>query len=121
MNAAQDQVSEAAPMRYPEITFNQSEGSAYYARRVPYLKQSRAREWRGPCPIHHGKNDNFSVNSETGLWFCHSRCNRGGDILALEEELFGGDFPARQAKIFRLVGPTEEPNGARRTRAGGRQ
>ena len=89
------------------ITFSAYEVSAYYAARVPHLKQRRAAEWRGPCPIHHGKDDNFAVDRETGMWFCHSACGRGGDILALEATLIGGDFPTRKAEVFRLVGRIE--------------
>ena len=83
------------------ITFTPDEVSAYYAERVPHLKQSQAAEWRGPCPIHHGKKDNFAVNPVNGVWFCHSECGRGGDILKLEEELTGSDFPTCKAKVDR--------------------
>jgi Protein of unknown function (DUF3987)/CHC2 zinc finger len=91
------------------ITFTSGEVSTYYAARVPHLKQRRAAEWRGPCPIHHGKNDNFAVDPETGRWFCHSACGRGGDILELEAALAGGDFPTRKAEVFGLVGRVETP------------
>jgi hypothetical protein len=97
------------------ITFTAGEVSAYYAARLPHLKQRRAAEWRGPCPIHHGKNDNFAVEPPTGRWFCHSTCGRGGDILELEGALTGGDFRTRKAEVFRLVGrvePEHRYNGA---------
>ena len=89
------------------ITFTPGEVSTYYAARVPNLKRKRAKEWRGPCPIHQGKNDSFAVESATGRWFCHSTCGRGGDILELEADLVGGDFPTRKAEVFRLVGRVE--------------
>jgi putative DNA primase/helicase len=89
------------------ITFTPGEVATYYAARVPHLKQRCAAEWRGACPIHHGKNDNFAVEPATGRWFCHSTCGRGGDILALEEALTGGHFPTRKAEVFRLVGRIE--------------
>jgi putative DNA primase/helicase len=98
------------------IKFTRTEISIYYAARLPHLKQSRTREWRGPCPIHHGKDNNFAVDPATGRWFCHSTCGRGGDILDLEEALNGGDFPTRQAEVFRLVGriePEYHRHGAR--------
>jgi hypothetical protein len=41
---------------------------------------------------------------ETGEWFCHSQCQRGGDIFALEEALTGSDFPTCKAEVYRLVG-----------------
>ena len=48
---------------YGELTG--SEVATYYAARIPHLNQ-RGHEWRGPCPIHDGKDDNFSVNAESG-------------------------------------------------------
>jgi len=101
------------------ITFNSGEVSTYYAARVPHLKRRRAAEWRGACPIHHGKNDNFAVDPGTGKWFCHSTCRRGGDILELEEALTGGDFPTRKAGVFRLVGRIEPEHRHYATRTNG--
>jgi putative DNA primase/helicase len=89
------------------ITFTSGEVSTYYAARVPHLKQRRAAEWRGACPIHRGKDDNFAVEPQTGRWFCHSTCGRGGGILELEDALSGGDFPTRKAEVLRLVGRIE--------------
>jgi putative DNA primase/helicase len=89
------------------ITFTSGEVSTYYMVRVPHLKQGRSTEWRGACPIHRGKNDNFAVEPDTGRWFCHSTCGRGGDILELEAALSGADFPTRKAEVFRLVGRVE--------------
>lgn len=93
-------------MRANPIIFTQHEVSAYYAARLPKLLR-RGREWRGACPVHNGKDDNFAVEAENGRWFCHSTCGRGGGILELEEALSGGDFPIRKAEVFRLVGRTE--------------
>jgi putative DNA primase/helicase len=87
--------------------FTRSEISTYYAARVPQLKQRRAGQWRGPCPIHKGKDDNFAVEPDSGRWFCHSACGRGGDIFTLEDALNGGDFPTRKAEVFRLVGRSQ--------------
>jgi DNA primase len=89
------------------IQLTSDEVSAYYAARVQHLKQRRSAEWRGACPIHHGKNDNFAVDPATGQWFCHSACGRGGDVFDLEGELHGGNFPARKTAVFRLVGRFE--------------
>jgi hypothetical protein len=86
------------------IHFNPAEVSIYYAARTPNLRQTTAREWRGPCPIHDGHHSNFAVDRETGRWFCHSACGRGGDIIGLERELTGADFKAAKAKTFHLVG-----------------
>src|SRR5581483_3385223 len=89
----------AAPIR-----LTPGEIADYYRARVPGLKKKPGGEWHAPCPIHQGKGLNFSVNPETGQWFCHSQCGRGGDIFDLEEALHGGDFPTRKAEIFRLIG-----------------
>jgi putative DNA primase/helicase len=101
------------------ITFTSAEASAYYAARVPHLKQRRAAEWRGVCPIHHGMNDNFAVEPDTGRWFCHSTCGRGGDVLELEAALTGGDFPTCKAEVFRLVGRVESEYRRNGTRTNG--
>ncbi len=101
------------------ITFTSGEVSAYYAARIPHLKQTRAAEWRGACPIHQGKNDSFAVEPDTGRWFCHSTCGRGGDILELEAALTGGGFPTRKAEVFRLVGRIEPEYRQHGTRTNG--
>jgi putative DNA primase/helicase len=100
------------------ITLTREEISTYFGARVPNLKQRRAAEWRGACPIHHGKNDNFAVDPETGRWFCHSACGRGGDILELEAALTAGDFSTRKAEVFRIIGRVDSRNGSRAARAG---
>lgn len=89
------------------MDFNASEVSVYYADRVPNLKQVRGREWRGPCPVHGGKDDNFAVNAETGQAFCHSQCGRGWDMLDLEQELSHSDFPTAKKEVFQLIGRPE--------------
>lgn len=90
-------------MRAKPIRFSPAEISAYYRRRVPDLKQ-RGQEWRGPCPVHRGEDANFTVNSQTGAWYCHSQCGRGGGILTLEEELNNSDFNTAREEVFRIVG-----------------
>jgi putative DNA primase/helicase len=98
------------------ITFTSSEVASYYAARVPHLKQRRDAEWRGACPVHHGKDDNFAVDPATGLCSCHSRCGQGWDIIGLEMALTGADFKTAKAEVFRLVGriePEDRHYGAR--------
>lgn len=85
------------------LDLSPSEVSAYYAARLPHLKQ-RGPEWRGSCSIHRGKDPNFSVNAETGMAHCHSACDKGWDILGLEQELTGADFKSALAEVERLVG-----------------
>ena len=83
--------------------FTPSEVAVYYAARAPKVRQ-HGHEWRGPCPIHNGTGDNFSVNAETGLWYCHSRCGRGGSMFDLEMELTNTDFPPAANEVRRVVG-----------------
>ena len=90
------------------IAFTPAEIERYCAARAPGLKEVGA-EWRGRCPIHQGSGDNFAVEMDSGRWFCHSQCGRGGDILGLEMELTGTNFPEAKAEVFRIVGRTEEP------------
>lgn len=96
------------------MTFSSSEVRSYYAARVPALRISNQREWRGPCPVHGGKDPNFAVNAETGLAQCHSQCGRGWDPISLEMELAGSDFPRAKTAVFEIVGrpnvPWEERN-----------
>jgi replicative DNA helicase len=96
------------------MNFTPSEVRAYYVARVPSLKITSFREWRGPCPVHNGKDPNFSVNAETGLAQCHSQCGRGWDLVSLEMELSGLDFPRAKDRVFELIGrprvPWEERN-----------
>lgn len=38
----------------------------------------------GPCPVHGGDNRHaFSVHRERNLWFCFTRCQRGGTVVDL--------------------------------------
>jgi KaiC/GvpD/RAD55 family RecA-like ATPase len=90
------------------IEFGIFEIARYYAVRIPKLKQ-RGREWRSPCPVHNGKDDNFSVNPETGQAHCHSVCGKGWDIIGLEQALTGCDFQHAKEQVFEIVGKTEVP------------
>ena len=79
-----------------QIEFTDYEIAKYYRERVPKLKQ-RGPEWRGACPVHHGKDENFAVNPRTGAAFCHSACGRGWDIIGLEQEFTGAPFQEAKA------------------------
>lgn len=83
--------------------FTEHEISTYYASRVPGLKQI-GRAWRGPCPIHKGKDSNFSVDAGTGLAFCHSQCGKGWDPLSLEQQMFSLDFVRAKEQVFEVIG-----------------
>jgi DnaB-like helicase C terminal domain/CHC2 zinc finger/Toprim-like len=90
------------------VNFTASEVHAYYASQVPGLKQF-GKELRGPCPVHNGKDLNFSVNIETGFAHCHSQCGRGWDVISLEMELTGVGFPQAKERVFDLVGRPRVP------------
>lgn len=68
------------------ITLTAGEVERYIRACLPNLKKSGG-EYRGPCPIHDGERDSFVINAETGRWFCHSECDRGGDIIGLHMEI----------------------------------
>ncbi len=104
-------------MEDSRLAFTPGEVSTYCAARLPQLKQRRAQEWRGPCPIHKGKRDSFAVDASTGQWFCHSACGRGGDICDLEMALSGVDFKAAKAAIHAIVGRADSQSGKRAARA----
>ena len=61
-------------------------------------------EWRGPCPLHGGQGANFTVDPDTGHWYCHSRCQEGGDILAFVQKRDGVDFLTALERIAAWVG-----------------
>jgi KaiC/GvpD/RAD55 family RecA-like ATPase len=84
--------------------FSEQEIRAYYQARVPSLRQTKAREWRGKCPVHQGEGDNFAVDSGTGMAHCHSQCQRGWDILGLEMDLTNVDFVKAKNAVFGLIG-----------------
>jgi hypothetical protein len=69
---------------------------------LPQLRQ-HGRQWRWRCPIHKGRDDNFSVSAETGLWTCHSQCARGSSIYDLEMALTDTDFPTAAREVRRIV------------------
>lgn len=58
------------------------------------------------CKLHEGSNPTaFAISRETGLWFCHTGCNRGGDHYTLVQIMEHLDFiPAVQwlAEFFHL-------------------
>jgi replicative DNA helicase len=83
--------------------FTETEVRTFYATMAPAIKQTGS-EWRGPCPVHQGKDPNFSVNANTGFAHCHSKCGRGFDVIGLYRELTGADFPTAKAKVFEIVG-----------------
>ena len=84
------------------IRFTPGEVGAYYAARVPKLRQ-RGNRWRGPCPIHGGKHDNFSIDAKAGFYCCWS-CDAKGDIVAFERARAGATFLEAVTAIEGIIG-----------------
>lgn len=84
--------------------FTGSEVSSYYAARVPKLHRSDKSQWRGPCPIHDGTDENFAVEPTSGAWYCHSQCGRGGSMVDLEVALSRSDSATARKAVFEAVG-----------------
>jgi DNA primase len=56
-----------------------------------YVKLKRVgNSYRGPCPFHHGKNDNFSVTTRGG-YKCFV-CGEAGDVFSFAQKHLGFDF-----------------------------
>ncbi len=95
-----------------KVEFLPGEIAAYYRERAPKIKQTGS-QWRGPCPIHEGSRDSFAVEPETGTWFCHSKCGRGGSLIDLEMEVGGKPFAEAASDVRALIGRPERESGRR--------
>src|ERR1035438_7116769 len=89
------------------IEYSAADIARYYGVRMPSLKQ-QGKEWRGPCPVHKGTRDSFAVNPGTGMACCHSSCDRGWDIIALEQELGGKNFLGAKTDLYAILGRAVE-------------
>lgn len=60
----------------------------------------------GPCPIHScADNRNaFVVDRNRNLWFCFTRCNRGGDVIDLVRAIERCSFNRALALLHKLAG-----------------
>jgi|GEM_PF-2507083 len=85
------------------MEFSSSEVRSYYGSRIQNLKQN-GKELRGACPVHNGHDDNFAIELETGMSYCHSQCGRGFDMIGLEQELSGRGFVEARDAVFAVVG-----------------
>lgn len=63
---------------------------------VPVNKHRRI-----PCPLHGGKNDNFSFNDSVYLCFT---CGEKGDVVTFVEKFFGLSFPEACEKLNKDFG-----------------
>lgn len=84
--------------------FTRGEIEAYLAERGIRLQCNSGHEWRGRCPIHQGERDSFTLNVETGHWYCHSECSRGGGLVDLELGLCGGGIGTAIERICSIIG-----------------
>lgn len=68
--------------------------------------RSRAGRLVGPCPIHGGDNPRaFVVDLAKDLWYCFTRCRRGGDVVDLVRQLDGCGY-AEAAQHLALLAAT---------------
>lgn len=70
----------------------------------------------GPCPIHGGDNPHaFVIHRAKNLWYCFTRCNRGGDVINLVRELdrcgchAAGKYLATLTRIDSMATPLFSP------------
>lgn len=47
---------------------------------------------RCACPIHKGDNPTSFVWKDNGLWYCHTSCDKGGDVFTFVAEMEGLDI-----------------------------
>jgi DNA primase len=60
---------------------------------------------RGICPIHKGDNTTaFVFKEESNLWYCHTGCKRGGDIINLVMEVNEVSFAEAINIVCKLSG-----------------
>ena len=96
----------AATIRPMPDPFTPAEIARYYDYRAPDIRP-RGTERRGPCPLHQGKRDSFAINPQTGDWYCHSDCGRGGSLIGFEMEVGGKPFAEAAADARAIVGRAE--------------
>ena len=69
--------------------------------------------WRGPCPLHGGKNPNFSVSPDKGFYHCFT-CGESGDVFTFLQKVVGCDFVTAVRMVAERAGiEIKEEQGAR--------
>ena len=64
---------------------------ADYVRRLGIRLRRSGINLIGKCPVHHEqRGEAFSIDPETQKWRCWGKCDRGGDVIDLEQALGGG-------------------------------
>lgn len=55
---------------------------------LPDTARKLSRHGRAPCPVHGGESpDSFRFDRAEGVWYCHSKCGGGGDIVDLVQRV----------------------------------
>ena len=57
------------------------------AGRFTALQTISAGKMRGLCPVHDERTPSFRLDLERQTWRCFGACGRGGDVIALAQEL----------------------------------
>ena len=68
--------------------------------------RARGRRLFGPCPVHGGDNPTaFTVDVVLQLWFCHTGCQRGGDVVDLVRLMDRCGYAQAAERLTRIAAP----------------
>lgn len=59
---------------------------AFFEKHIPSLKENGKGQAKGLCPFHDDKKSSFSVNMDTGLYFCHACAEKGNAIQFIQKK-----------------------------------
>lgn len=62
------------------------------------------KQLRGPCPLHPGADNPTAFVVSNNLWYCHSRCQEGGDVIKFIMRMENLSFRDALAKAAQLAG-----------------
>lgn len=62
----------------------------WIAREIGQPIKDRGNRWAWACPLHNGKNPNFTADSDG--WRCWSDCGEGGDLISFIQKYHGLNF-----------------------------
>lgn len=85
------------------------EAREIYQTLISSLRWADKMEIQAVCPLHDDTTPSLSINTQTGLWYCH-RCNEGGKPISLYMRVKGVDF---KTAIKDLDGGHAEARGSR--------
>lgn len=63
-----------------------------------YTSVERFRHNRCPCPIHNGKDNNFTIYPKTKSFYCFT-CGKGGDLIKFVAVYFSMSYSEAMAKL----------------------